>query len=425
MCKLQHLENLLLDTHSNCIQLRWSLETLPEGHRLLAEISDFYQQTLITFVQRAIGEMNRRPRFLKPLLLLLRHAHPERYSDIETVADLWGIDLNLTTEPEPESVVQQPSGPSSSGQHPRGKTMSSPDVAVLIALREEFRVFRDVLATHLNAERDWKYGGFLYRFQVPGPSAPYTGIVLYIDDMGPEEATLAATRLLDHKPKVLVNLGIAGSLTDDLLLGDVAVANQVDAYLSKAKAVPDGEGDQVEFNLPKAKAVPGGWKFEFAGQAYRGAHQLIADASNLEFAHPEVFDAWQSSCTAALVTLVPDASKRGVNISANRLRTAPVPMITHLASGPAVAASDVFAQWVRSRDRKLGALEMEAAGMMLAAHKRAVPAQTLVLRGISDFCDSKKSAFDREGTGAFRKLAMGNAVRLLLAMMEAGLLPRG
>lgn len=396
--KLQRLQQLLLATHPDSGRLLWTLQSLSGGNQLLAEISDFDKQRLGSLARRAISEIDRQPRYIQPLFIQLLSDDPDRRDEIAQVAQLWGIEL--PTNPAATKLA------ATSADTP--KSTQRPDVAVLIALREEFRVFCDILATKRTAERDWKYGGYLYRFSVPSPAAPYKCIALFIDDMGPEEATLAASRLLDHDPAVIVNLGIAGSLSGDLLLGDVAVADQVDAYLAKGKAVADGEG----------------WTFEFGGQAYRGSHRLIADASNLEFAEAEVYDAWRDACRTDFERLLPEASKREEYVYTNKSRDVPALVKTHVASGPTVAASKAFAAWVRSRDRKLGALEMEAAGMMLAAHRRAEPARTLVLRGISDFCDGDKSSLDGVGKGAFRKLAMGNAVRLLEAMMRAGMLPR-
>jgi nucleoside phosphorylase len=65
---------------------------------------------------------------------------------------------------------------------------------------------------------------------------------------------------------------------------------------------------------------------------------------------------------------------------------------------------------------------MEGAGMMAAAQRRAKPANTLVLRGISDLADERKSELDKIGGGGLRKLAMTNALDYLLALVDAGAL---
>jgi nucleoside phosphorylase len=92
----------------------------------------------------------------------------------------------------------------------------------------------------------------------------------------------------------------------------------------------------------------------------------------------------------------------------------------HIASGPFVVASREYADWLLKRDRKYIAVEMEAHGVMLAAHRSKT--DSLVIRGISDLADERKAAMDSTGSGAFRRIAMRNAVRVFAALMREGLL---
>jgi hypothetical protein len=80
----------------------------------------------------------------------------------------------------------------------------------------------------------------------------------------------------------------------------------------------------------------------------------------------------------------------------------------HIASGPIVAASSKFVDWIRRRDRTLVALEMEAAGLMGALYARLDVALALVIRGISDFGDERKSQIDATEGGLYRRVAMNN-----------------
>jgi nucleoside phosphorylase len=90
-----------------------------------------------------------------------------------------------------------------------------------------------------------------------------------------------------------------------------------------------------------------------------------------------------------------------------------------------VVTSKDFVKWIRDGDRSCLAVEMEAAGLMIAAHMGVKDrAAAFVIRGISDLADDRKAKLDQLGAGAFRKLAMQNAASYLWTLIEAGLLPR-
>jgi nucleoside phosphorylase len=95
-----------------------------------------------------------------------------------------------------------------------------------------------------------------------------------------------------------------------------------------------------------------------------------------------------------------------------------------IASGSIVGASLAFAAWLKRTDRNYLAIQMDAGGVLAAIYERTDPSKVLVIRGISDFGDKRKSALDQYGGGVFRKQAMRNSVRLFTTLMECGLLPR-
>ena len=95
----------------------------------------------------------------------------------------------------------------------------------------------------------------------------------------------------------------------------------------------------------------------------------------------------------------------------------------HLASGPILGASTFFIKWLKTRDRKYLALEMEAAGLTTAVYEQTIPRRILVLRAISDFGDEHKKELDSEDGGVLRRYAMYNAIQLLWGFFDAGLLP--
>lgn len=339
----------------------------------------------------------------------LAAARPRWKQKIQEVATMWGVTPAVTskigaattsssTPPTAASTLSPLTTPATTKEHPA-------DVAILIALEEEWEVFWPIAGEPGGIKDD--SGGYLYHFEVPTVAGrPYRCVALFMGAMGPGQATHATARLLAAKPKTLVNLGIAAAIHDDLKLCDVVVAEQVDDFLATVKAVAKGKT---------------GWAFELRGSVYRTTHALLQDLINLKFAHRDAFTRWRSACAAEMIGR---ASHLAKVLEAKHLREAPAITKVHLASGPVLAAAESFSTWIRTRDGLLKALEMEAAGMMLAAHQQADPARTLVLRGISDFGDERKAQTDRDSGGAFRYLAMFNATQLLWAMMHQGLLPR-
>jgi hypothetical protein len=130
---------------------------------------------------------------------------------------------------------------------------------------------------------------------------------------------------------------------------------------------------------------------------------------------------WEDACASRVA-----ASRTALKnlIEGNLIRTRPVQKEGHLASGPLVVTAASFVGWLRGRDRSCLGLEMEAAGLMTATHMDFGRRDALVIRGVSDFGDGRKSAIDQVGAGLVRRIAMENATEFLWALMEAGTLHR-
>ncbi len=288
-------------------------------------------------------------------------------------------------------------------------TEKTVDLGIVIALKEEFRVFRELVPTELRAERDEKTGQYDYTFQLPG--SPHRCVVSFIGEMNPEPAALHTERLLARwNPRTVVMLGIAAGLHSDVRVGDVVVASQVDNYLASARAQPG--------------TAPGSFEFSLGGTVFHGDHDFLSRVRNLEFAHREHFLSWSQRCQESFSKLVP-LEARAELVLQRLVRSEPELLDVHLASGPVVGAAQEFTQWLRSsRDRNLKALDMESAGLVASAFKRVNPTRTLVLRGISDSGDERKATLDALGEGSLRRLAMHNATALLWTLLRAGVLPR-
>ncbi len=294
---------------------------------------------------------------------------------------------------------------------------TSVDIGIVIALKEEFNVLYEQIASQCAAIRDQETGNYVYQFNHVGPDdeASYRCIVTFVGQMGSLKAGLMTQKLLhDWKPRTLVMLGIAAALDSEVKPGDVVIASQVDAYLENAKAV----------------RAPGKQRFALqpAGEVYRASSPLLRAAQNFEFAQKHRYHTWQKSSAQQLRRLLGSAKREDL-LSENFLRGSARIHIGHVASGSTVSASHAFRDWLKMRDRKYLALEMEAAGFLAAAYEQGQMLQTLILRAISDFGDERKSELDKIKTqdtiedGALRRYGLFNAIQLLWSFLDAGLLP--
>ena len=289
-----------------------------------------------------------------------------------------------------------------------------PDVAVQVALQEEFRELGRALGTAWHPKKNEQYGGNDYYWI--DPDTGYRCLAATSGRMGPDEAVRLAERLLRFSPAIIVNVGIAASLHADVRIGDVVVPDMVFAYDKTGKAVnvKDGEGET--------------WRWERRGDAFRAKHSLVEAARELVTAHADRYSAWQDE-GAREYAAIRGANLVGIQaIEAVRqwkvLRARPEVRVVYLASGNFVGASTAFARWLREANADVKALEMEAAGMLLAAEKRENATPALVIRGISDHVDVPKEQTHEIAEGPLGGLAMRRAVRLLRALMMVGELPR-
>lgn len=281
------------------------------------------------------------------------------------------------------------------------------DVAILVALEEEFDELLDLVGK-TESEPDGVYGGTYFTFAVAGPTGePYRCATKLIGNMGPDAAAPPALGLLDKwQPETAIMLGIAAGLSDDVSLGDVVVASQIDAYAS---------------NLKAAQSAGGGFEFEHRGSVYAGPHDLLEVVKDLKYVHRDAYSAWQAECAGEREKLIPKNLPDGLG---ERIAAEPRVRRIHLASGPVLGASVDFVKWLQGRDGTIGGLEMEGAALVAAAHKRKDPVRTLVIRGVSDFGDERKKLLDTGSKGGVRRYAARNATRLMLLLAKAGVFPR-
>jgi nucleoside phosphorylase len=162
--------------------------------------------------------------------------------------------------------------------------------------------------------------------------------------MGAERAGVLTTQLIHWlRPEAVLFVGVAGSLKDDVGIGDVVVGTKV-YEIYGGKQTPDGF-------LVRPEALPGSHALE---QAARSAVRDMPDV---------------------------------------RAHFMPI------ATGDVVLADaeSEVARFIRRNYNDAGAIEMEGSGVLQAAHLSG-QLNALVIRGISDRADAKKHKADTSGS---------------------------
>jgi nucleoside phosphorylase len=291
------------------------------------------------------------------------------------------------------------------------------DIGILIALPEEFEEFHNQISERCEIACDNKTGNYYYVFEHRvGDDLSYRCVATLVGDMGPTQTGLAAQTLGTlYDPDTFVMLGIAAGISTDVRLGDVVIASQVEAYMENSKAV--GKENPSETTAE-------GFSFEISGETYRTTASLVTFSQHFPFVHGPEFQRWQGVCASELSTLFPNQDSLDELLAKDAIRKSPHLLSGHIASGPTVGAAESFIRWLKTKNRKYLALEMEAAGLLAAVNEEANPKRTLVIRAVSDYGDDRKGELDKTNSGAFRRYAIRNAISLLWTFLEANVLSK-
>ena len=282
------------------------------------------------------------------------------------------------------------------------------DVAIVIPLQEEFDELHKEIEDSCQPQ-PFRTGAYDYQFTHPGATGVYRCVATFVGDMGETQAGIRTDQLQTKwNPKTIVVLGIAAGISGDVMVGDVVVGNLVNSYLQNSKAVDKGRT---------------GYTFKFSNEAYRPSAELVNESRHFRYVHKGKFLAW---CSTSQTRLRNDLSESQIKrlISDKFIREQPVVETGHLASGPTVAAASAFLNEVKKTDRKYLGLEMESGGVLEAVYQSGEPSRSLVIRGISDLGDGRKSELDDVGSGALRRYAVQNAIHYLWGLMECDILPK-
>lgn len=263
-------------------------------------------------------------------------------------------------------------------------------VVIIVPLIEELKVFFQVFKR--TQSHPLRAPGLGY-WNLSGMHSDLETFVTALEEMGNEPALVTAIDCINQlQPNLLICAGIGGSLTNDLLLGDVAVARSVKGISDCSKIVDRG-----------AKGV----ELHLSDRGFRPADELVEQCAQLAISWPEGFKSWQDQCALHMkdtLRLEPSTalSTSGTAAPAHIARPRPELKSTDFASGFVVAADNFH---IRSTSRETGIVETEGAGIGRACQRRGRKVPFLILRGVSDFADSRKTLLEAMSKDAWRDYA--------------------
>lgn len=196
----------------------------------------------------------------------------------------------------------------------------------------------------------------------------------------PAAATLASKMGMHFRPRFIAMIGICAGRPNETNLGDVVVANPSWDYGSGKHALVDGEKvfEPAPHPFPLTTHVRG------LVEQYEGENEVLAQFRS--------------------------------DFRGNKSPTMPKLHIGPFASGAAVIARGELMGDIKTQNRKLLAVDMEAYGVASAATELPEPQPDfLMLKGVSDFADEEKN-------DAYREYAAYMSVQVLARLcIEDGL----
>ncbi|MBT2418575.1 substrate-binding domain-containing protein [Streptomyces sp. ISL-22] len=235
-------------------------------------------------------------------------------------------------------------------------TDTSPTVVILTALRVEYEAVRKLIVNGREVHHD--DGTLFFHGHLKN-----TRWQVALARTGEGNDSAAAVAMQGHqlfRPKAQLFVGIAGSLKDDIRLGDVVVASKV-------------------YAIHGARA--NGTSFQARPTSYLPAYRLLQAALSAEY----------------------ELRRK------QRVHTKPI------AAGDVLLDSrdSALRDWIKQHYNDAAAIEMEGAGAAQAGHVAGL--DTLIIRGISDLADGGKGASDASGAQERAAANAANFARSVLA----------
>lgn len=277
--------------------------------------------------------------------------------------------------------------------------MRSIDFAIITGLLEEFESLKEAIPS-LSEEPDERQTEIWYRGRINSNRGfGYSVVATFQKDMGPLPANLLTKKLIERwDPAYIILLGIAGSFSKDVHLGDVIVSQQI-FYYGPGKAVPDG----IQYR-------PEGYPCSMV--LIRQTQALTLDGTSMTQLRSEARTSALRKAEAASGN--PNAADLG-SLSAHE----PSIHFGTVASGELVVASEAKQKELLALHGKILGTEMESAGVLHAAFfSDEIPTPAIMIKGISDHADHLKSREDEKKY--WRQLAAENSIRTALALIRSG-----
>jgi nucleoside phosphorylase len=261
------------------------------------------------------------------------------------------------------------------------------DIIIIVPLEEELLTVMETFPATTNRSTDRAF-----RHEIDVSRTDLRALVVQQEGMGRTHAGRAVSETLsEFDAGLIVCLGIAGSLTSDLRLGDVCYSNNVADVLDNARAVDNAAG-QLDLAL---------------SLTYFSTPREVVAALNFCRVLPDLqhdYKKWQDDQKRF-------ASDLGILSAIPGGHTNYPSSADGLIVCAAVSKSEIYNQKLRAIDRKVLAVETESGGIFEEATRRSVPAVTI--RGISDLANADKSRLEKSTGGSVRKLAAVNCATFL------------
>ncbi len=328
--------------------------------------------------------------------------------------------------------------------------MTEYDVVVLVPLNEEFQTVSTVFdVKNVFTRRKITF----YEFEPISDGDNELDIVgVVLNRMGNPTAAQKTERVLSiFDPHLVAVVGIAGCLDDDLRLGDVIVAEEVTNYEVKSKIVDSKKRDDetgsgnsndtegrvhAQANRGELGDSPGqsaedksrtdsigddglpiiDW--QPGGVTRHCAEEVIEAVTTFRNQQSSQYDSWQDTTESKLADWVdPDSEE----IREEDYRPPSRVQRGAIASGGLVVASAKFSKRLSQQNRNFVAVEMEAAGVMSSV-QRTDGVNAMIVRGLSDFADKKKTELEDMDGAYWRKCATYAAASYLRTFLSSGML---
>lgn len=275
-------------------------------------------------------------------------------------------------------------------------TVETIDLVVQIPLEEEFQRFLEVFPPKENRTQ-----GVHLTYLVEAPHGAKVVVVLQ-EKMG-RAAALGACRyaLGRFAPRLYVCLGIAGGMSGDLKLGDIAYTGTIIDVLDNSKVLDAEDGDGVEL--------------DFDPEFYHTSRLLTANVGFIR-TMPElasIHEKWKCESLALAKNIFPN----GIPLTESSVEENREPKnLNGTIICGAVGQSENYKKRLKGVSRRLLALETESGSVFAECIDRSV--NVIAIRGISDYADSEKKKLEKQSKDGVRRLAATNAATYLRAQLE-------